>query len=121
MADDARVNGGPERTMTYHVPFTRIAVGSVLLRLEPFTSADITAWLDVWNRVNHVRIASGWMNAVEPAAVTRHPTLAEQPLLLLMLASCSGRGTSARRGRARRKGLRGRARALSLRSRRAGG
>ncbi|MEU4240643.1 hypothetical protein [Actinoplanes sp. NPDC026619] len=58
----------------------RIPLGSLIVRLEPFTGRQIERWLQVWNRANP---------SAEPLltpALTRLPDLAGQPLLLLMLA-----------------------------------
>ncbi|MFI5841339.1 NACHT domain-containing protein [Catenuloplanes sp. NPDC051500] len=59
--------------------------GTVALRLEPFDEPRVAAWLDVWNRANAARFA-GDVAPISLATVMRHPQLASQPLLLLMLA-----------------------------------
>ncbi|MGW7206928.1 NACHT domain-containing protein [Streptomyces sp. NPDC054837] len=55
---------------------------SVIIRLEPFDAARITRWTDVWNKVNACQGA----RPLRTDLATRHPELAPQPLLLLMLA-----------------------------------
>jgi hypothetical protein len=59
---------------------------SVALRLEPFDSARITAWLEIWNTINAAQFAARELSPLSPGAVMAHFQLAEQPLLLLMLA-----------------------------------
>jgi hypothetical protein len=58
----------------------RIPQGTVALRLEPFGTPQIQTWLSTWNKANARH------GAIEPATVLAYPDLAEQPLLLLMLA-----------------------------------
>ncbi|GIE01936.1 NACHT domain-containing protein [Paractinoplanes durhamensis] len=60
--------------------------GSIAVRLEPFDEERVAAWLDVWNSVNAARFAAGPERALSVETVMRHPHLAGQPLLLLMLA-----------------------------------
>ncbi|MCY1140056.1 hypothetical protein OWR29_18785 [Actinoplanes sp. Pm04-4] len=55
----------------------RLPGGALAVRLEPFDDAQIERWLEVWNKVN-----SG--PSLDVVLRLRH--LAEQPLLLLMLA-----------------------------------
>ncbi|MEV3860335.1 hypothetical protein AB0J38_39280 [Streptomyces sp. NPDC050095] len=55
--------------------------GMVALRLEPFRAEQIQRWLAIWNEAN---AAGGRPLTWE--AVVRHRELAEQPLLLTMLA-----------------------------------
>jgi ATPase family associated with various cellular activities (AAA) len=64
-----------------HIPF-----GSVIVKLDPFNDADIEDWLGRWKRVNGDAIAAGTVGELTASAVRRQPELAEQPLLLLMLA-----------------------------------
>lgn len=60
--------------------------GMVAARLEPFDEARVTAWLSVWNSTNAGHLAEHGLDPLTPEAVLRHRELAEQPLLLLMLA-----------------------------------
>ncbi|MBU2668745.1 hypothetical protein KOI35_35070 [Actinoplanes bogorensis] len=58
----------------------RVPDDSVVLRLDPFDDAQIGTWLDVWGATN---------SSIEPLTLDvalRYRELAEQPLLLLMLA-----------------------------------
>ncbi|MDH2428021.1 ATP-binding protein [Sphaerisporangium sp. TRM90804] len=60
--------------------------GAVAVRLEPFTGEQIERWLTVWNGANAAYLAGRGLLPLSPAAVSRQPDLASQPLLLLMLA-----------------------------------
>jgi hypothetical protein len=59
---------------------------TVALRLEPFDEARVAAWLKVWNARNARHLAGRGLSPLAPTAVLAHQVLAEQPLLLLMLA-----------------------------------
>ncbi|SNS65577.1 hypothetical protein SAMN05421812_101280 [Asanoa hainanensis] len=69
VADRAR---RPEETMALH--------------LEPFDERRVTEWLAVWNESNAGAFADRGLTPLEPATLRAYPELAEQPLLLLMLA-----------------------------------
>ncbi|MFI7127363.1 NACHT domain-containing protein [Nonomuraea sp. NPDC050153] len=56
--------------------------GTVAVKLEEFDEDQIADWLRVWNSAN----SGGTSPALTPRAAMRHPELAGQPLLLLMLA-----------------------------------
>jgi hypothetical protein len=64
----------------------RIPQGAVAVRLEPFDQSQVTAWLEVWKRYNASRLAERGLLPLPPELAMSHPELAEQPLLLLMLA-----------------------------------
>jgi hypothetical protein len=64
----------------------RIPDGTTIVKLEPFSDDDITDWVVRWTRVNADAIAAGTIGELTPSAARRQPGLAEQPLLLLMLA-----------------------------------
>lgn len=64
-----------------HIPY-----GTTVVRLDPFNDDDITDWLRRWKRVNADAIGSGALGELTLTAIQRQPELAEQPLLLLMLA-----------------------------------
>jgi hypothetical protein len=64
----------------------RIPDGTIIVKLEPFNDDDITDWVARWRRVNADAIADGTIGELTPSAARRQPGLAEQPLLLLMLA-----------------------------------
>ncbi|NUR27441.1 MAG: hypothetical protein HOV83_16610 [Catenulispora sp.] len=57
-----------------------------IFRLEPFALAQVEAWLEIWNRNNGASLAARGVRPLSPETVARYPQLAEQPLLLLMLA-----------------------------------
>ena len=64
----------------------RIPEGTMVVKLEPFNTSDIACWLGRWRRVNEGAIAAGRIGELTLAAALSQPALAEQPLLLLMLA-----------------------------------
>ncbi|MEZ0115258.1 hypothetical protein ABH920_009293 [Catenulispora sp. EB89] len=57
-----------------------------IIRLEPFDDEQIAAWVDVWNRSNEPSLMDRGVQPLSLTTVLRYRTLAEQPLLLLMLA-----------------------------------
>lgn len=59
---------------------------SIVLRLEPFNDQQIAAWLDIWHRVNATTLTERGLHALPVNVALQHRELAEQPLLLLMLA-----------------------------------
>jgi hypothetical protein len=65
---------------------------TVALRLEPFDETRVRRWVATWNRVNADRFAPLGVHPLAPAAVLAHRELAEQPLLLLMLALYAAAG-----------------------------
>ena len=62
------------------------AAGGVALRLEPFRDQQIEGWLGIWNGHNAACLARRDLQQLPLPAVLAHRALAEQPLLLLMLA-----------------------------------
>jgi len=64
----------------------RVPPGTVALRLEPFDEARISTWLATWNAVNADEFAARGVTPLDLSAVLAYRELAEQPLLLLMLA-----------------------------------
>ncbi|BCJ50126.1 hypothetical protein Asp14428_16010 [Actinoplanes sp. NBRC 14428] len=58
----------------------RLPAGALAVRLEPFDGAQIERWLSVWNATG------GLARPLAPELALRYRILAEQPLLLLMLA-----------------------------------
>ncbi|BAC75272.1 hypothetical protein AQJ43_38025 [Streptomyces avermitilis] len=64
----------------------RYPEGLVALRLEPFRPEQIRSWLAVWNEANADSFAARGLRPLSWEAVERHLALAEQPLLLTMLA-----------------------------------
>lgn len=64
----------------------RIPYGATSIRLEPFCREQITAWLGSWAHANHESLAERGMKPLPVSTALRYQELAEQPLLLLMLA-----------------------------------
>jgi hypothetical protein len=64
----------------------RIPQGAIAVRLEPFDQDQVTAWLEIWKRYNASRLAERDLLPLPPELAMSHGELAEQPLLLLMLA-----------------------------------
>jgi NACHT N-terminal Helical domain 7 len=62
------------------------APGAVVVRLEPFRPQQINRWIEVWNQRNAAGLARRGLTTLPTATALEHSTLAEQPLLLLMLA-----------------------------------
>jgi hypothetical protein len=64
----------------------RIPTGSAIIALEPFDESRIGAWLRRWNEHHASYFAARGLRALARGTVLRHVQLAEQPLLLLLLA-----------------------------------
>lgn len=64
----------------------RIPHGAVAVRLEPFDESQVTLWLEVWKRHNATALAGRGLRPLPADVALCHQELAEQPLLLLMLA-----------------------------------
>lgn len=64
----------------------RAPEATVALRLEPFDDPQIAAWLETWNSTNARNFACREVSPLAPETVLAHRHLAEQPLLLFMLA-----------------------------------
>lgn len=65
---------------------TRIPYGAMIIRLEPFYRKQISAWLAIWAETNHVSLAVRGMRPLPANVALKYEELAQQPLLLLMLA-----------------------------------
>jgi hypothetical protein len=63
---------------------------TAVVRLEPFSDAQIAQWLTIWNTVNQDQFAERGLQPLALDAVRTHRELAEQPLLLLLLALYDG-------------------------------
>lgn len=59
---------------------------TVVMRLVPFDDHQIAAWLDIWHRTNGAALTERGLRELPIEVVLQHRELAEQPLLLLMLA-----------------------------------
>ncbi|MEV0125127.1 hypothetical protein AB0I16_26930 [Streptomyces sp. NPDC050703] len=64
----------------------RPAEDMLALRLEPFSDAQVTWWLRMWNATNAGGFTARGLRPLEPEVALRYRALASQPLLLLMLA-----------------------------------
>jgi hypothetical protein len=60
--------------------------GTTVVKLDPFTDDDIVDWVERWTSVNARAIAAGRMGELTVDGALAQPHLAQQPLLLLMLA-----------------------------------
>ena len=69
----------------------------VALRLEPFDPDRVAAWLKCWNAANAGHFADCRLAPLSPEVVLAHPELAQQPLLLLMLALYDADGNALQR------------------------
>ncbi len=75
----------------------QIPLDTDVLRLVPFSDTNVEAWLEVWNRSNAGYFAANGLAALPARAVLDHHDLAEQPLLLLMLALYDAAGNALQR------------------------
>lgn len=64
------------------------------LELSPFTEEQMRRWIEVWNGENRRYFESTGVEPLDLAAVLRQGDLAEQPLLLLMLALYDAQGNA---------------------------
>ncbi len=64
----------------------RIPHGTLVVKLEPFSEQQVSAWVDKWNRANAMTFAARAVNKLSLETVLRHRQLAQQPILLLLLA-----------------------------------
>nr|WP_140158122.1 hypothetical protein [Micromonospora sp. NBS 11-29] len=78
--------------------------GTVAVRLEPFDESRVDAWVRTWNRVNAAAFRVPGARPLDPATVLSHRELAEQPLLLLMLALYDAEGRDLRQAGELRRG-----------------
>jgi len=60
--------------------------GTTVVKLDPFSDDDIVGWVRCWASVNARAIAAGRMGELTVDGARAQPQLAQQPLLLLMLA-----------------------------------
>ncbi|MGW4947995.1 NACHT domain-containing protein [Actinoplanes sp. NPDC004185] len=72
----------------------RLPAGGLVVRLEPFADEQLERWLEVWNGTNAGRLAAAGRRPLSVAVLRRFPDLAEQPLLLLMLALYDATGNA---------------------------
>ncbi|MFI8933381.1 hypothetical protein ACIG3E_37670 [Streptomyces sp. NPDC053474] len=65
----------------------RPAPGMLALSLAPFTAAQVTWWLQVWDRANAAGLAARGLVPLAPEVALRHAELASQPLLAFLAQS----------------------------------
>ncbi|MFF5296487.1 NACHT domain-containing protein [Paractinoplanes globisporus] len=70
----------------------RIPEKTTVVRLDQFGDEQIAAWLRVWNGLNAPGLAARGLRTLPVEAAIAHRELAEQPLLLLLLAIYDSRG-----------------------------
>ncbi|MFC3500592.1 NACHT domain-containing protein [Micromonospora krabiensis] len=78
--------------------------GTIAIRLEPFDEARVGAWVETWNRVNRAAFRAPGARPLDREIVLSHRELAEQPLLLLMLALYDAEGGDLREAGELRRG-----------------
>jgi len=76
----------------------RLPAGGLAVRLEPFDEDQVARWLEIWNSANAARLAQAGRRTLPLPVVRRFPDLAEQPLLLLMLALYDAAGNALQDG-----------------------
>ncbi len=64
----------------------RIPIGSTIVKLEPFSHEQVGTWIQRWNTANAASFANRAVAPLRPATVLAQRELAQQPILLLMLA-----------------------------------
>lgn len=75
----------------------RFPIGTLAVRLEPFGREQVRRWLAVWARHNTDVLAARGLRPLPPDAALAHPELAEQPLLLMLLALFDATGNALQR------------------------
>jgi hypothetical protein len=85
-ADQGRPAAVIVTTRTAVADRARIPHGAVAVRLEPFSAEQVSAWLAVWQRANAAPLRERGLRPLTAEVALAHGELAEQPLLLLMLA-----------------------------------
>ncbi|WP_214106331.1 NACHT domain-containing protein [Acrocarpospora catenulata] len=88
----------------------RLSPGTLAIRLEPFSDAQVGQWIETWNDTNRSYFERRGRSPLSAENVLAHRELAEQPLLLLMLALYdadpnAGEGSLAGVGQLSRAGL----------------
>ena len=78
----------------------RFPSGSLVLRLLPFDDDQVRGWLQVWNQYNAGPLADRGLVPLTPETALAHRELAEQPLLLLILAIYDATDNALQRGSA---------------------
>ncbi|WBB75185.1 hypothetical protein O7602_06575 [Micromonospora sp. WMMD1128] len=78
--------------------------GTVAVRLEPFDEPRVESWVRTWNQANSAMFRGPDARPLDPVSVLSHRELAEQPLLLLMLALYDAEGHDLRQAGELRRG-----------------
>ncbi|GAA2344572.1 hypothetical protein GCM10010170_030210 [Dactylosporangium salmoneum] len=76
----------------------RFPDGTPVVRLEPFDERQVETWLGVWNTANAPGLAARGLRPLQVEVALAHRDLAEQPLLLLLLALYDASGNALQRG-----------------------
>ncbi|SEG29829.1 hypothetical protein SAMN05444920_102493 [Nonomuraea solani] len=74
----------------------RVPAESNVLRMEPFAEHQVRQWISVWNTGNRPYFQRHGLEPLQERHVLAVPRLAEQPLLLLMLALYDADGNALR-------------------------
>lgn len=85
-ADQGRPVAVLVTSRTAVVDRARIPQNSVAVRLEPFDDGQVEEWLTAWNACNGEALRERGLRPLPARVALAHRELAEQPLLLLMLA-----------------------------------
>ena len=72
----------------------RLPNDTTVVRLSPFTDEQVGAWLRVWNDLNAGGLAGRGLRPLPVDVALGHRELAQQPLLLLLLALYDGRANA---------------------------
>lgn len=64
----------------------RFPVGSLALQLQPFSDDQVHRWLEIWDRHNASVLGARGLRPLPAETALAHRELAEQPLLLLLVA-----------------------------------
>ncbi|GLU45849.1 ATP-binding protein [Nocardiopsis ansamitocini] len=75
----------------------RFPPGSVAIRLEDFTDAQLGAWLDTWNRINAGYLDRNGALPLDRDCLAPHLPLGRRPLFLLMMAVYDGTSNALRK------------------------
>ncbi|GAA1736173.1 hypothetical protein [Luedemannella helvata] len=70
---------------------------TVAMRIEPFDDHRVHRWVATWNEINHDHFVSHDLVPLDAEIVLAHPDLAEQPLLLMMMALYDADGNALRK------------------------
>lgn len=73
---------------------TRFPIGTVTIRLQPFSDDQVRTWLEAWNRHNSAVLAERGLRPLTAETALAHRELAEQPLLLMLLALFDATGNA---------------------------